>query len=71
MATIAGARRHRADDARVAPEVLCAGVPAVEKNQLSRSALRWTRTASDEYQQFRQRYMTASCVHVIDDARIA
>ena len=65
------ARRHRADDARVAPEVLCAGAPAVEKKQLSGFALRWIRNASEKYQQFRQRYMTASCVRVIDDARIA
>lgn len=46
--------------ARVAAEVLVAGVPAVEKKKLSGSALQWTRTASEEYQQFSNRYMTAS-----------
>lgn len=45
--------------ARVAPQVLVAGVPAVEKKQLSGSALDWTRTASQEYQQFSQRYRRA------------
>ena len=54
--------------AQVAPEVLVAGVPAVEKKQLSGSALRWTRAASEEYQQFSQRYMTAGRVVVADAA---
>ena len=57
--------------ARIAPEVLVAGVPAVEKKQLSGSALQWTRTASQEYQQFSRRYMTTGRVVVGDDARAA
>jgi carbonic anhydrase/acetyltransferase-like protein (isoleucine patch superfamily) len=55
--------------AEVAPEVLVAGVPAVEKKQLSGSAARWTRTASQEYQEFARRYMTAGRLLVTDDAR--
>ena len=46
--------------AEVAAHMLVAGVPAVEKKRLSGSALRWTRSASDEYQEFSRRYMTAS-----------
>jgi carbonic anhydrase/acetyltransferase-like protein (isoleucine patch superfamily) len=38
--------------------VLAAGVPAREKKRLSGSALEWTRTAADEYQQFSRLYMT-------------
>ncbi len=55
--------------ARVAPEMLVAGVPAREKKQLSGSALEWTRTAWEEYQQFSRRYMTASRAIVTDEAR--
>jgi carbonic anhydrase/acetyltransferase-like protein (isoleucine patch superfamily) len=54
----------------VAAGVLSAGVPAVEKKQLSGSALRWTRTAANEYQEYSRRYMTASRVRVVDDARV-
>jgi carbonic anhydrase/acetyltransferase-like protein (isoleucine patch superfamily) len=57
--------------AEVAPGVLSAGVPAREKKQLSGSALEWTRRAAAEYQQYSRRYMTASRVRVVDDARIA
>ncbi len=56
---------------QVAPGVLSAGVPAREKKQLSGSALQWTRRAAAEYQQYSKRYMTASRVRVLDDARIA
>src|SRR5947209_7342365 len=38
--------------AQVSPGVLAAGVPAREKKQLSGSALTWTRTAAEEYQEF-------------------
>ena len=55
--------------ATVAPEVLAAGNPAVEKKKLSGSALRWTRTASDEYQRFSKRYTRAS--RVPTDTRVA
>jgi carbonic anhydrase/acetyltransferase-like protein (isoleucine patch superfamily) len=57
--------------AQVTPGMLAAGVPAREKKALSGSALNWTRRAADEYQQYSQRYMTASRVRVSDDARIA
>jgi carbonic anhydrase/acetyltransferase-like protein (isoleucine patch superfamily) len=35
---------------------LSAGLPAQEKKELSGSALRWTRSAAAEYQQYRIRY---------------
>jgi carbonic anhydrase/acetyltransferase-like protein (isoleucine patch superfamily) len=60
-----------AERADVRPGVLSAGVPAREKKELSGSALQWTRTAADEYQQYSKRYMTASRVCVTDDARVA
>jgi carbonic anhydrase/acetyltransferase-like protein (isoleucine patch superfamily) len=54
----------------IAPGVLAAGVPATEKKQLSGSALRWTQTAADEYQQFKNLYTSASrAVAHADDAR--
>jgi carbonic anhydrase/acetyltransferase-like protein (isoleucine patch superfamily) len=46
--------------ATVSPRVLAAGVPAREKKRLSGSAERWTRTAADEYQQLRRRYLATS-----------
>jgi|SRR5579884_3116225 len=55
----------------VEPGVLAAGVPAREKKRLSGSALRWTRTAADEYQGFSKRYMTASRVRAAGEARVA
>jgi carbonic anhydrase/acetyltransferase-like protein (isoleucine patch superfamily) len=55
----------------VAPGMLAAGVPAREKKRLSGSAERWTRTAADHYQQFSQRYMTASRVRDTSEARVA
>lgn len=57
--------------AQVSAEMLAAGVPAAEKKPLSGSALRWTRTASHEYQEFRQRYTTASRVLAPGDTPIA
>lgn len=57
--------------AQVAAGMLAAGVPAQEKKALEGSALRWTRTASVDYQGFSKRYMTASRVRVVDDARTA
>ena len=41
----------------VAPGMLAAGVPAREKKALSGSAAEWTRTAADEYQELRLRYL--------------
>lgn len=57
--------------AEVSPGVLAAGVPAREKKQLSGSALTWTRTAAEEYQQFSRRYMTASRVIAAGEERVA
>jgi carbonic anhydrase/acetyltransferase-like protein (isoleucine patch superfamily) len=41
----------------VRPRVLFAGVPGAEKKELSGSALAWTQTAADEYQEYRKRYL--------------
>jgi carbonic anhydrase/acetyltransferase-like protein (isoleucine patch superfamily) len=46
----------------VAPRMLAAGVPAVEKKELGGSAQRWAETAAAEYQGFRQRYLATSRV---------
>jgi carbonic anhydrase/acetyltransferase-like protein (isoleucine patch superfamily) len=50
--------------------VLAAGVPAREKKELSGSAQEWTRTAADEYQELRRRYLTSG-VRALDDERVA
>jgi carbonic anhydrase/acetyltransferase-like protein (isoleucine patch superfamily) len=41
----------------VGSRVLAAGVPAREKKRLAGSAERWTRSAADEYQELRRRYV--------------
>src|SRR3954467_3679711 len=46
----------------IAPGMLAAGVPAVEKKELSGSAQRWSETAAAEYQTYRHRYLTTSAV---------
>jgi carbonic anhydrase/acetyltransferase-like protein (isoleucine patch superfamily) len=51
--------------------VLAAGVPAREKKRLSGSALEWTRTAADEYQQFSKLYMTGGRFRSSGEARVA
>ncbi len=51
-----------AERAEIATGMLAAGVPAREKKELSGSALRWTRTASREYQEYSRRYLTTSRV---------
>jgi carbonic anhydrase/acetyltransferase-like protein (isoleucine patch superfamily) len=51
-----------AERMQVAPGTLAAGVPVTEKKQLSGSALRWTEIATEDYQQLRLRYLTASTV---------
>ena len=48
------------EGAEVGARMLAAGVPAREKKELSGSALRWTETAADHYQEYRRRYMTTS-----------
>ena len=42
--------------------MLAAGVPAVEKKPLSGSAQRWTETAAQEYQRYRERYLATASV---------
>jgi carbonic anhydrase/acetyltransferase-like protein (isoleucine patch superfamily) len=44
----------------VGARMLAAGVPAREKKELSGSALQWTETAADHYQEYRRRYLTTS-----------
>jgi carbonic anhydrase/acetyltransferase-like protein (isoleucine patch superfamily) len=46
----------------VAPGMLAVGVPAREKKALSGSAEQWTRSAANEYQQLRRRYLATSAV---------
>src|SRR3954468_22577059 len=46
----------------IAPGMLAAGVPAVEKKPLSGAAKSWAETAAAEYQQYRHRYLTTSVV---------
>jgi carbonic anhydrase/acetyltransferase-like protein (isoleucine patch superfamily) len=46
-----------AEGAEIEPETLAAGAPAQAKKQLSGSALRWTDTAAEEYQRYRERYL--------------
>src|SRR4051812_1704459 len=50
------------EGARVAGGTLVAGIPGREKKQLSGSALRWTDTAVDRYQDLRHQYLTTSRV---------
>jgi carbonic anhydrase/acetyltransferase-like protein (isoleucine patch superfamily) len=46
----------------IGPGMLAAGVPAVEKKELSGSAKGWSETAAAEYQHYRHRYLTTSVV---------
>ena len=46
----------------IGPGMLAAGVPAVEKKELSGSAQRWTETAAKEYQRYRARYLAGAKV---------
>ena len=57
--------------AQIRPGVLAAGVPAQEKKELSGSALGWTETAADEYQEFRRLHMTTSRVLQAQEERVA
>lgn len=57
--------------AHVAAGTLAAGVPAVQKKQLSNSALRWTQTAADEYQQFSRRYVASGRLIAASQTRTA
>ena len=56
---------------QIAAGVLAAGVPAREKKRLSGSALKWTRSAADEYQQFSKLYMTRGRLRFSGEARVA
>jgi carbonic anhydrase/acetyltransferase-like protein (isoleucine patch superfamily) len=49
----------------VAPGMLAAGVPAREKKALDGSAEHWLRTAADDYQHLRQRYLATSVATAI------
>jgi carbonic anhydrase/acetyltransferase-like protein (isoleucine patch superfamily) len=55
----------------VASGMLAAGVPAREKKELSGSAERWTRTAAEEYQELRRRYLTTSVATRADGSMTA
>ena len=46
-----------AEGAEIEDETLAAGAPARAKKKLSGSALRWTDTAAEEYQRYRERYL--------------
>jgi carbonic anhydrase/acetyltransferase-like protein (isoleucine patch superfamily) len=46
----------------VGPGMLAAGVPAIEKKELSGSAQAWTETAAAEYQRYRERYLAGAVV---------
>jgi carbonic anhydrase/acetyltransferase-like protein (isoleucine patch superfamily) len=48
-----------AERAEVPARMLSVGIPARAKKELSGSALRWTQSAADEYQQYSQRYTMA------------
>jgi carbonic anhydrase/acetyltransferase-like protein (isoleucine patch superfamily) len=48
------------EGAEIAAGMLAAGVPARERKRLSGSALRWTDTAVDRYQELRRQYLTTS-----------
>src|SRR3954453_5436586 len=48
------------EGAEVGARMLAAGVPAREKKELSGSALEWTDTAAEHYQDYRRRYLETS-----------
>jgi carbonic anhydrase/acetyltransferase-like protein (isoleucine patch superfamily) len=56
------------DRGEVAPGVLAAGVPAKEKKRLEGATQTYPQRAADEYQQLRERYLTASTVRDSDDS---
>lgn len=47
----------RAEGQRIAPRTLAAGVPVTERKPLSGGSERWTDTASEKYQDLRERYL--------------
>lgn len=49
-----------AEGQRIAPRMLAAGVPVTEKKPLSGGSERWTESASEKYQQLRERYLRTS-----------
>jgi carbonic anhydrase/acetyltransferase-like protein (isoleucine patch superfamily) len=49
-----------AEGAEIDAETLAAGAPARAKKPLSGAALRWTDTAADEYQHYRDRYLRSA-----------
>jgi hypothetical protein len=59
------------EDVFLAPTaVLIGDVRAREKKELTGAAARWTRTAADEYQDHRRKYMTNGRVRVLDHERV-
>jgi carbonic anhydrase/acetyltransferase-like protein (isoleucine patch superfamily) len=58
-----GAGAVVAERADVPARTLSVGIPATAKKELSGSALRWTESAADEYQQYRKRYTRALRAH--------
>ena len=48
------------EGAEIGARMLAAGVPACEKKELSGSALEWTDTATEHYQDYRRRYLESS-----------
>src|SRR4051812_14410967 len=50
------------DRRTVAPGMLAAGVPAVEKRRLEGDAARYPERAADEYRRLRERYLTRSVI---------
>jgi carbonic anhydrase/acetyltransferase-like protein (isoleucine patch superfamily) len=51
-----------AERMQVAPDVLAAGVPVIEKKALSGSAARWSEMAVEDYQALRRRYLSAGSI---------
>jgi carbonic anhydrase/acetyltransferase-like protein (isoleucine patch superfamily) len=49
-----------AEGQRIAPRTLAAGVPVTERGPLSGGSERWTDTASEKYQDLRERYLRTS-----------
>jgi carbonic anhydrase/acetyltransferase-like protein (isoleucine patch superfamily) len=49
-----------AEGAEIEAETLAAGAPARVKKALSGAALRWTDTAAEEYQHYRERYLRSA-----------
>jgi carbonic anhydrase/acetyltransferase-like protein (isoleucine patch superfamily) len=49
-----------AEGQQIGSRMLAAGVPAVEKKEMSGQSLRWSREAAGDYQELRRRYLAAA-----------